>query len=131
MAKHDVKVTDSFVRTVFRRVMMLKYKRVKHIAFTSNSERSLVLRQQAALVMLDILKSGKRILNIDETWLNTTSFQRRKWKQHGTTNSVRSLPVSPRISLILSFDSAGDIYLALTQVNTDHKMMQLYLSHLA
>ena len=44
MAKHDVKVTDSFVRTVFRRVMMLKYKRVKHIAFTSNSERSLVLR---------------------------------------------------------------------------------------
>lgn len=81
--------------------------------------------------MVDLLKSGKRILNIDETWLNTMGFQRRKWKQHGTTNSVRTLPVTPRISLILGFDSSGDVYLALTQVNTDHKVMQLYLSQLA
>jgi hypothetical protein len=64
--------------------------------------------------MLDVLKSGKRILNIDETWLNNTSFQRKKWRLHGSTNSVKISPVSPRISVILCFDSSGDVYLALT-----------------
>ena len=44
MQKHALKVSDTFVKTVFRREMLLKYKRVKHITFQSNSKRSLVLR---------------------------------------------------------------------------------------
>jgi hypothetical protein len=39
--------------------------------------------------------------------------------------------VTPRISLILAFDSAGDVFVALTQVNTDASIMHLYLHHLA
>jgi hypothetical protein len=131
MARHTLKVTDTFVRKVFRHKMLLKYKRVKLIPYLANTGKSLVLRQQFAMVMLDLLQQGKRILNIDETWLNTTSFHRRKWRQHGTTNSVRTDIVTPRVSLILGFDSVGESYVALTQVNTDSRVMQLYLFHLA
>jgi hypothetical protein len=60
--------------------MLMKYKKVKLIPFLANSQKSLVLRQQFALVMLDLLHQGKRILNIDETWLNNMNFHRRKWR---------------------------------------------------
>jgi hypothetical protein len=83
------------------------------------------------MVMLDLLTQGKIILNIDETWLNTMNFHRRKWRQHGSTNSIRGNTVSPRISLILTFGSTGEVFFALTQVNTDASVMQLYLHHLS
>ena len=61
MAKHTLKVTDTFVRKVFRYRMLLKYKMVKLIPYQANTEKSLVLRQQFALVMLYLLSQGKRI----------------------------------------------------------------------
>ena len=39
--------------------------------------------------------------------------------------------VSPRISLIAAVDTEGDVYLSMTQVNTDVNVMKLYLSKLA
>ena len=87
---HRQEVTNWYVRKVFRKELGLKYKKVKKISYAGNSEKSLVLRQQFAIRMFALLRSGKRILNIDETWLNETSFQRRKWKEHGTSNSVTS-----------------------------------------
>jgi hypothetical protein len=44
MAKHTLKVTDTFVRRVFRQRMLLKYKKVKLVPYLANTERSLVLR---------------------------------------------------------------------------------------
>ena len=38
--------------------------------------------------------------------------------------------MNPRIALIGAIDTEGDIYLALTQVNTDTEIMKLYLSKL-
>ena len=38
--------------------------------------RCLVLRQQYALKMLPLLESGRRIINVDESWLNGTNFVR-------------------------------------------------------
>ena len=45
MAKHTLKVTDTFVRKIFRRRMLLKYKKVKLIPFHANTGKNLVLRQ--------------------------------------------------------------------------------------
>ena len=101
--KYNLKITDGFVKNVFKRHMLMRYKKVKLIPIHANSQKSLVLRQQFALVMLDLLNKRKRILNIDETWLNNTNFIRKKWRQHGTTNSVKINSVNPRISLILAF----------------------------
>ena len=37
----------------------------------------------------------------------------------------------PRISMILAFDSEGEVYYALTQVSTDTAIMKMFLSQLA
>ena len=61
---------------MLREDLGLRYKRVKTIAYQGNMERCLVLRQQYALAMIELLHSGKRILNIDETFLVSTDFRR-------------------------------------------------------
>ena len=57
----------------------MSYLKCKKLNTQANSDRALVLRQQYALVMMGLLSDGKRIINIDETWLNETNFTRRTW----------------------------------------------------
>jgi hypothetical protein len=38
------------------------------------------MRQQFAKMVIDFLVDGKRILNIDETWIGQTNFRRQKWQ---------------------------------------------------
>ena len=54
--------------------MNLVFKMTRKVAPRANSERCLVLRQQYALSLLAVLGQGKRIINVDETWLNETNF---------------------------------------------------------
>ena len=57
----------------------LKFKKVKNIPQHANSTTNLVLRQQWALLYLDLLPKKKRIISIDETWLGMEDFRRTKW----------------------------------------------------
>ena len=54
----------------------LSFVKAKKLQPLTNSERNLVLRQQYALKMLKILNEGKRVINVDESWLKETSFIR-------------------------------------------------------
>ena len=108
----------------------MRFTRVKKVATTDNSERSLVLRQQYAIKTLDLLDKGCKILCIDQSWLSTTNFIRQKYKDPYTTNSIEERVVNPRIALIAAIDTEGDTYLSLGQVNTDTDIMKLFLSKL-
>ena len=68
--------------------MGLSFRRVKKVPVQANLDRCLVLRQQYALAMLSLLGSGKRIINVDETWLAETNFQRKAWCRPGTPGTV-------------------------------------------
>ena len=116
---------------VFRNELGLKYKMSKKITFQGNSERNLVLRQQFAIEMLKLLDSKKRILNVDESSIVSLTFPRKKWKQHGTTNSIPHKQVQPSNSLIAAIDTEGDVYISITQVYTDASVMKVYLIELA
>ena len=70
--------------------------------------------------MLKLLRDQMRIINIDETWINNTMFRRKKWREHGSTNSVPGHQVNPRISLIGGIDTSGNVYLSALQHNTDN-----------
>ena len=59
--------------------MHLGYRLAKTVAVQCNSTRCLVLRQQFALRMLPLMEAGRRVINIDESWLNGTRFLRRIW----------------------------------------------------
>ena len=119
------------VRQVMKKDLGLGYRQIKRVTHNSNSDRNLILRQQFAFKMLDLLKQKKRILNIDQTWLSDTNFSNKKWRARGSTNSLEEKIVNPRISVIAAIDTEGDMYLSLTQVNTDTPIMKMYLSYLA
>ena len=54
------------------KILFNKYKKIKRIAFKGNAERNLVLRQQFGMKLLELLQAGKRIINVDETWIADT-----------------------------------------------------------
>ncbi len=60
------------------------------------------------------MMDGKRIINIDETVISSVDYRRKKWRQHGTTNSIPTKQINPRISLIAAMDTEGLVYLSLT-----------------
>ena len=63
---------------------------------------------------LEMWEAGYSFLNIDETWLGMSDFRRMKWREHGSTNTVSTLALSPRISMIMGVDTLGNSYLTLT-----------------
>jgi len=79
-----------------------------------NSTRNLILRQQGAIRMLELIDQGKILINIDESWLNETDFRRMKWREYGSSNTVPGWPLAPRITVIAALDSLGNVYLTLT-----------------
>ena len=89
-----------------------------------------MLRQQYALVMLSLLDSGKRVINLDETWLNETSFIRRAWCRPGTPGTVATRPIQPRLSMITALDTDGRVYFSMGHATTDQDTFMLFLRHL-
>ena len=78
------------MRKVLRQDFHLSYRKVKQVAFQGNSERCLVSRMLYARQMFDLLDSGKRIINVDETWLPTLDFRGKKWRRRGCDPTVSS-----------------------------------------
>ena len=108
------------------------YRQAATIPVQSNSERCLVLRQQYALRMLPLLEKskGRRIINVDESWLNQTRFVRRIWVPTDAAGSIADKQVQPRISLLVALDTEGKMWCALTQANTDADVMTTFLRYL-
>ena len=67
---------------------------------------------------------------MDESSLTQFDFTRRIWAQKGTPHSIPIKHISPRISMIVALDNFGEVYACLTQVNTDSKIMSLYINSL-
>ena len=65
-----LEANHSLVNKVLRKDMGLGFRLAKTVPIQVNLERSLVLRQQYALKMLPLLEANRRIINVDESWLN-------------------------------------------------------------
>ena len=63
------KVTRNVVSRVLRARLNMRYKLIKRIPFSGNLERNKVLRSLYAQKMIQVLRSAKRIINIDQTWI--------------------------------------------------------------
>ena len=64
--------------------------------------------------MFKLLEKGKRIINVDESWINETNFTRKMWVPSNSTASITSQIVAPRLALIAALDTEGHVYFALT-----------------
>lgn len=109
----------------------MRYRKVKPVPYRGNNPQSMILRQKFAQKMLELLDGADTIVNVDESWLNQTDFRNRKWRVRGATNSVKRMQLSARISVIAALSTNGDLFLSLTQVNTDSTMISMFLYHLS
>lgn len=73
-------VKSPLVRQTLKQDLHLRYKPLKRIAFKANSAQCLILRKLYAEKMIGLLEKGKRILNVDETWINLKNYRRRRWR---------------------------------------------------
>ena len=86
---------------------------MKQVPIQANTELSIVKRQTCAKILLSEMSKGKRIINIDETWIGEMDFRRCKWRARGASNSLSSKGVQPRLSLIVAIDNFGELYMSL------------------
>ena len=106
-AQSGVNASKRFVSSVLRNHFDMRFQKVKRVAFKGNSERSLVVRQQCAKKMLELLEQGFTIMNIDESWINELDFARRKWHDRNESNSLPRKYVSRRLSVLAAIDTEG------------------------
>jgi len=80
--------------------------------------------------MLDLMKKGKRIINVDESWISETEYSRRMWTPNNSPCTITDRPVTPRLALIAALDSDGRVFFTLTHANTDSNIIVLFLKQL-
>lgn len=86
--RHQLEVHKHEVRNVMHNEFEMRYRKINPISLHTNSNKNLVMRQQFALQLLEVLQQGKVVLTCDETWISQSDFRRMKWKVKGQTNSV-------------------------------------------
>ena len=70
------------------------------------------------------------MINVDETWLNETNFQRMAWCRPNSRCSIPLRPIQPSLAMISALDSDGRVYFALSHANTDQDTFMLFMRHL-
>ena len=77
---HQLVTNSLLVRETMKEDLHLAYRPLKRISFRGNSARSLILRKMFAETLIGLLGKGKRIINVDETWINLKNYRRRRWR---------------------------------------------------
>ena len=121
---------ERIIKKVMRDTLEMSYRRVYKQPFQVNSERCVVLRQQYALLILPQLMAGKRVINIDESWINETTFYRKVWTPRSQPSNVSFKMVTPRLALIAAIDTDGRTWYSLNQANTNSRLMLLFETQL-
>ena len=78
--------------------------------------------------MIELLRSGRRIINIDESFVNQTQYHRRMWAPPGAPASSTLKLVNPRLALLAALDTDGRVFFSLTHANTDTDIMIMFIS---
>ena len=66
-----------------------------------------MLRQKYAIKMLELLEKGWRILNVDESFINESSYHRKMWCSTKAPCTINEKQVIPRLALIAGLDTDG------------------------
>ena len=121
-AQVQEKVTKDFNLTVSRAMTLrilkskfrLSYRKIKRVPFQGNSERCKVLRCMWAKEFFRILERGDRVITIDETWLPSTDYRTKRWKQRGMLNTLGDASMGYKVNLIVAVSTDGEVWASIT-----------------
>ena len=78
-SERNISVKQKKIANIMKRDLNMSYRKIQTVTVRTNSEKNLVIRQQFALKLIEVLQSGKRVINVDQTWLGMSDFRRMKW----------------------------------------------------
>ena len=81
-------------------------------------------------MFLQLIQTKQRLINIDETWLDSGDYRRFSWQSRKDAVGIPVMKISPNITLIAALDSKGKVYASFLQANSDNVTFQLYLKEL-
>lgn len=81
--------------------------------------------------MFEVYQTGQRVINVDESWIPVSDFNRRRWRRRGLDNSAPDKTLSQKVNIITAMSSDGEVWVALTTCNTDSNVLMLFMSKLA
>ena len=70
-----MEVKHKEMASIMKKDLGMSYRKIQPVTLRTNSERNLVLKQKFALTLIQLLQSGKKVLNIDQTWLGMSDFR--------------------------------------------------------
>ena len=70
------------------------------------------------------------MINIDESWINEKDFRYLSWRSRSVNNTIPVGAVAPRIPMMAAIDTDGQLFMAVSQVNTDSDSKRMLLSEL-
>ena len=129
--RNDMFISVTTLRKIMRNDLGLRFKKIKQLAPQTNKLKNVVCRQRYALTMLCALDGGMRVINVDESWLNSMAFKRHAWMKKGKGNARTVKELSTRVSFIAAIDNRGASYVSLGTANTDSGVMISFFFELA
>ena len=64
---YDMEAKTKTIRSVMKQELGMRYRKIVSVSTTGNTPKNLVLRQQFALKLIEVLEIGKTVINVDET----------------------------------------------------------------
>lgn len=110
-AKLGVDMSLSALRTLLKKRMRLRWRRVSNNHVYVNSSDNIRLRQLFALELVEVMRSGKVLLNFDESVIRLTSGRCYSWARRCKSNQRVIAKDVDGLSMLVAVSSEGDIYL--------------------
>ena len=98
---------EAKVLDVMKNDMGMRYRKIVKSSLHLNTSKNQIMRQEWAQRFIKLWDDGKVFMNLDESWLGMSDFRCRKWQPSGAPNSLPTLAMQPRISMLLVIDSLG------------------------
>jgi transposase len=108
----------------------MSYRKVGVVGKHYDDHKNLLKRQLAAAEYIKLLKSGREVINVDESIIRSTDQRARGWVRQGKRVFVSNALRLPHISMIGAISSKGKTFFTVSQGNNTSLTFSLFLLNL-
>ena len=111
--KHGIILSGTQLSKYFKQELGMSYHKLGIVGNHYDDHKNLLKRQLAAAEYIRLLKSGREIINVDESIIRSTDHRTRGWVRQGkrilTSHALRL----PQISMIGAISSRGRTFFSI------------------
>ena len=104
-----IKFNLPYIRKILKNEIEFSYRKAKKVEPRTNTENSLVHRQKYAMTMINLLSEGKKIINVDESFIDQSNYTRRSWSPKKSRGSVKSSNMKESLKIFSALDTDGNV----------------------